>query len=132
MSSETAEAFEARARAAHAAASKGKPHQDPFDYTAQSCGCYRQGSFSLVLEDVALLFDPEDVAAFEAACAARCVQRAFAQRYELISFKKLCLKQFQRAVLLEKDLRQLAAFFFVEGVHRLPPSGHTLSHDAVH
>ena len=102
---ETAAAFEARARAAHVAASQGKPHQDPLDYTAQSSGCYRQGSFALVLEDIALVFDPSATAAFEAACAARGVQRAFALRYELISFKKLCLKQFQRAALLARLLR---------------------------
>ena len=59
-----------------------------------------------------------------AACAAvksvlqqqHSLQNAFQVRRELCNFKKVCLNIFQEGKLIEKDLRQLAAFFFVDQI----------------
>eukprot|EP00439_Symbiodinium_sp_Y106_P024433 s7257_g2.t7 len=72
---------------------------------------YSQGDWGLVEKDVHAAFS-EKLAQRILACFKEEVQTCLAVRRELINFKKLCLHLWQTATGLEKDLRQLASFYY--------------------
>ena len=80
---------------------------------------YSQGDWTLVERDVFAAFS-EEVAMRIVACFKDEVQTCLAVRRELINFKKLCLHLWQTAAGLEKDLRQLASFFYCRVVEEVP------------
>lgn len=128
--------FEALVRRVHS-----KPFSNPLEFGPVGMLCYRQGSFDLVRRDMELVLPKgkcryfsivrisvagamcdsihkillEHVEEFEALSEREGLKRAFALRYELVNFKKLCLRLMHEFRLLEKDLHQMVSFFFVEG-----------------
>ncbi|CAJ1363666.1 unnamed protein product [Effrenium voratum] len=74
---------------------------------------FGQGDWALIERDVAAAFSP-DLASVILDCFREEVQTCLAVRRELINFKKLCLHLWQSATSVEKDLRQLASFYYTE------------------
>ena len=72
---------------------------------------FSQGDWGLVERDVLAAFS-EELATLILECFRDEVQTCLTVRRELINFKKLCLHLWQTASSFEKDLRQLASFFY--------------------
>ncbi|CAE8599730.1 unnamed protein product [Polarella glacialis] len=76
---------------------------------------FGQGDWAYVEKDLRAAFSPALADAL-LACFSDEVQACLACRRELINFKKLCLHLWQAGSGVEKDLRQLASFFYCEVV----------------
>eukprot|EP00931_Biecheleriopsis_adriatica_P108516 TRINITY_DN82840_c0_g1_i1.p1 TRINITY_DN82840_c0_g1~~TRINITY_DN82840_c0_g1_i1.p1 ORF type:complete len:694 (+),score=148.12 TRINITY_DN82840_c0_g1_i1:34-2115(+) len=77
---------------------------------------YQQGDWAYVERDIKTAFAPPALAEAVLGSFRDEVQTCLAVRRELINFKKLCLHVWQAGSAVEKDLRQLASFFFCEVV----------------
>lgn len=104
------DAFQARARALEVAA--GIP--SVFDCSESTALLYSQGSMDLVKEDLHRVLPAELAREAEDACARHGLIAAFTCRRELVNFKKILLNLFQESIINERDLKQLATFYFTD------------------
>lgn len=89
------------------------------DLSEENILSFGQGDWSLVERDIKAAFS-SDLANLILDCFKDVVQTCLAVRRELINYKKLCLHMWQAGTALEKDLRQLASFFYCELVGKAP------------
>ncbi|CAK9010297.1 unnamed protein product [Durusdinium trenchii] len=89
------------------------PGKCVLELTEENILSYGQGDWSLIERDLFAAFSA-DLAHFLLNCFRELVQTCLVVRRELINYKKLCLHMWQAGSLLEKDLRQLASFFYCE------------------
>lgn len=87
----------------------------PLDVTPDNIRNFAQGSFGLISMDLRIAIAagmPTEVKeTMISVCEKWGVPLAFAARNELVSFKKICLTLFHEATAVERQLRQLVAFF---------------------
>jgi len=81
---------------------------------------YACGDWALVERDLRCVFSRPLAEQLEE-CIRDEVQDCLAVRRELINYKKLCLHLWQAGQTVEKDLRQLASFFYCDMVSDSPP-----------
>ncbi|CAL1142046.1 unnamed protein product [Cladocopium goreaui] len=90
------------------------------DLSEENILSFGQGDWSLVERDIRAAFS-SDLADLILNCFKDVVQTCLAVRRELINYKKLCLHMWQAGAAVEKDLRQLASFFYCELVNGKAP-----------
>lgn len=90
------------------------------DVSEENILCYGVGDWTLIDRDLRAAFG-EEVAEQLATCLHEPVAASLAVRRELINYKKLCLHMWQRGLVVEKDLRQLASFFYCDLINDEPP-----------
>ena len=83
------------------------------DLSEENVLSFGQGDWSLVERDISVAFSTT-LAEVLLNSFKDVVQTCLAVRRELINYKKLCLHMWQAGSAVEKDLRQLASFFYCE------------------
>eukprot|EP00927_Polykrikos_kofoidii_P059829 TRINITY_DN54952_c0_g1_i1.p1 TRINITY_DN54952_c0_g1~~TRINITY_DN54952_c0_g1_i1.p1 ORF type:complete len:653 (-),score=94.80 TRINITY_DN54952_c0_g1_i1:68-2026(-) len=90
---------------------RGVPGNCVLDLRESNILTYAQGDWTLIQRDLQCAFS-EGVSANISACIENDLRSCYSVRRELINYKKLCLHMWKTGSTLEKDLRQLASFFF--------------------